>query len=237
MNGVIARITLGGLLGRRRFLLLLPLPLILIAAALIGRASGADPADWSDPVLSGIGFGVVLPLIAVIVGTGVLGTEIDDGSIVNLITTPVPRRTIVLTKLAVATGVTVAATALPLFVAGVIVASARLGFGLAIGAVAGAAAYTALFLALSLVSRRPVLIGLAYLVVWESTLANLLSGVRLLSVQQYALAIADAVASTPLVTGKVSAIYAVIASLVVLVGGAAFAVDRLRSFSVRGETG
>ena len=237
MNGVIARITLRGLLGRRRFLLLFPLPVLLIAAALIGRASGADPVDWSEPVLSGVGFGVVLPLIAVIVGTGVLGTEIDDGSIVHLLTTPVPRRTIVLTKLAVATGVTAVAAAVPLFVAGMIVASARLGFGLAIGAVAGAAAYTALFLALSLVSRRPVLLGLIYLVVWESALANLLSGVRLLSIQQFALGIADAVASTPLVTSKVSALYAVIASLVVLVAATAFAVDRLRSFSVRGETG
>lgn len=234
---VIARITLRGLLGRRRFLLLFPLPLLLIAAALVGRASGADPDQWSEPVLNGIGFAVVLPLIAMIVGTGVLGSELDDGSALTLLTAPISRRTIVLTKLAVATGVTTVATAIPMFLAGIIIDSVRFSVGLAVGTAVGAAGYTALFLALSVVSRRPVLIGLAYLVIWETTLANALSGVRLLSIQQYAVAVADRIGSTTLVTGRLSVLYAVVASLVVVVGTTVFAVDRLRSYSVRSETG
>jgi len=235
--GVLARITIRGLLGRRRFLLLLPLPLLLIAAATIGRISGVDPSRWADAVLSQVGFAVVLPLIAMIVGTGVLGSELEDGSAVTVLTTPVPRGTIVLTKLAVAIGVTTAATALPMFVAGVIVDSVRLGVGLAVGAFVGTVAYTTLFLALSVVSRRPVLIALGYLVIWEGTLVTVLSGVRWLSIRQFAVAVSDRVASTELVTGTLSSLYAVLATAVLAVAATTLAIDRLSAYSVRGETG
>jgi ABC-2 type transport system permease protein len=228
--GVLARITVRGLLGRRRFLLLLPLPLLLIGAAAIGRISGVDPERWADPVLTQVGFAVVLPLIAMIVGTGVLGSELEDGSAVT-------RGTIVLTKLAVAIGITTAATAVPMFVAGLIVDSVRLGLGLAVGAFVGTVAYTTLFVALSVVSRRPVLIALGYLVVWESTLANVLSGVRYLSIQQFAVAVGDRAASTDLVTGQLSSLYAVLATAVLAVAATTLAIDRLSAYSVRGETG
>ena len=46
-------------------------------------------------------------------------------------------------------------------------------------------------MALSLVTRRPVLIGLVYVLLWEGLLTNLLTGTRLLAVQQYAVSVAD----------------------------------------------
>ena len=51
-------------------------------------------------MLVGLGLAVVLPVIALIVGTGVLGSEIDDGTIVHILTKPLPRRDIILAKLA-----------------------------------------------------------------------------------------------------------------------------------------
>jgi ABC-2 type transport system permease protein len=98
-------------------------------------------------------------------------------------------------------------------------------------------AYCGLFVALSVLCRRPVLIALGYLVIWESTLANVLSGVRWLSIRQYAVAVADKAASTDLVSGQLSAIYAVIATGVLAVVATWFAIDRLSAYSVRGETG
>ncbi|SHN42187.1 ABC transporter permease [Cryptosporangium aurantiacum] len=237
MSGVIARITVRGLLGRRRFLLLLPLPLLLIAAASIGRISGVSPSEWAEAVLTQVGFAVVLPLIALIVGTGVLGSELEDGSAVTILTTPVSRGTIVLTKLAVAIGITTVATAVPMFIAGVIVDSARLGVGLAVGAFVGTVAYTTLFIALSVISRRPVLIALGYLVIWEGTLVSILSGVRWLSIRQFASAVGDRAASTELLSVDVPALYAVLATAVLAVAATTLAIDRLSAYSVRGETG
>lgn len=236
MNSTIMRITARGLFGRTRFLLLLPLPLLLVGLALLAEAFGATPQHWGGPVLEGLGFAVVLPVMALIVGTGVLGAEIDDGTVVHILAKPLPRWEIILAKLVVAVAVTAVAVGVPMFAIGLIAGSTRLGLGLAAGAALGAFAYGALFLALSLVTRRPVLLGLVYVLIWEGILGNLLSGTRVLSIEQYVIAVADRVADTDLLTGQVSVPVSLIMAALFAVGGTSLAIERLRSFSVAGET-
>jgi ABC-2 type transport system permease protein len=236
MNGTIVWITARGLFGRRRFLLLLPLPILLIGLAVIGRASGVDPDHWGDAVIFGLGFAVVLPVVSLIVGTGVLGSEIDDGTVVHILSKPLPRYEIIFAKLAVAVGVTAATVGIPMYVAGVLADSVRFGLSLAAASAVGAAAYCALFLALSLVTRRPVLLGLVYVLVWEGLLSNVVSGTRVLSIQQYVVAMADRMAPSSILSGKVSITVAAVMSVLFFVGTTALAVHRLRSFSVAGET-
>jgi ABC-2 type transport system permease protein len=229
-------ITARGLFGRRRFLLLLPLPLVLLGLAVLCRSLGVDPGEWGPPVLVGLGLAVVLPVVALIIGTGVLGAEIDDGTVVHILTKPLPRWQIVLPKLAVAAGVTAATVALPLYVAGVLADSVRLGLALALAASLGALAYSALFLALSLVTRRPVLLGLVYVLIWEGLLGNFVSGTKVLSIQQYVIALTDRIAPTGLLETTVSVPVASVMTALVSVGFTVLAIDRLRSFSVAGET-
>ncbi|NUT33342.1 MAG: ABC transporter permease subunit [Hamadaea sp.] len=236
MNLTIASITLRGLFGRRRFLLLLPLPALLVGLAFLADSLGAPAHDWAGPIIQGLGITVVLPVMALIVGTGVLGSEIDDGTIVHILTKPLPRREIILAKLVVAAGVTTVVAGVPLFFVGLIAGSAKLGAGLLLGAALGALAYSAIFLAMSLLTRRPVLVGLAYVLLWEGLLGGLLKGTRLLSVQQHVLAIADTFSGSDLITGSISAPMAVGTALVFAVGGTWLAISRLRSFSVAGET-
>ncbi|MFC0503369.1 ABC transporter permease [Micromonospora costi] len=229
-------ITARGLFGRRRFLLLFPLPVVLVLLAVLSRSFGVDPGEWGPPVLVGLGLAVVLPVVALIVGTGVLGAEIDDGTVVHILTKPLPRWQIVLPKLAVATGVTAATVAVPLYVAGVLADSVRLGLALAAAACLGALAYSALFLALSLLTRRPVLLGLVYVLIWEGLLGNFVSGTKVLSIQQYVIALADRLAPTGLLETSVSVPVAAVMTALVSVGFTVLAIDRLRSFSVAGET-
>lgn len=236
INSTIAWITLRGLFGRRRFLLLLPLPVLLIGLALLADGLGATPEEWGQPVLMGLGIGVVLPVMALIVGTGVLGSEIDDGTLVHVLAKPLPRSTIILTKLVLAVAVTAAVVGAPMFVTGLIAGSARLGAGLVVASALGALAYSALFLALSLITRRPVLLGLLYVLVWEGLLGNLVSGTQVLSIQQYAVAVAHRVGNTPLFDGEVSVPVAVVLALLFTVGGTWLAISRLRSFTFAGET-
>lgn len=236
MNVTIARITARGLFGRSRFLFLLPLPLLLVGLAQLADQLAPSPADWAQPVLGGLGLAVVLPVMALIVGTGVLGSEIDDGTLAHVLAKPLPRSEIILAKLAVAVVVTTVAVCVPMFVAGVIADSARFGLGLAIGSAAGVLAYSAAFVALSLLTRRPVLLGLLYVLIWEGILGNLMEGTGILSVQQYVIAIADRVTPSDLLTGRVSLPVALTMVGVITIGGTLLAVDRLRSFSLAGET-
>ncbi|MGR6322032.1 ABC transporter permease [Micromonospora soli] len=229
-------ITARGLFGRRRFLLLLPLPVLLLALAILSRSLGVDPGQWGPPVLVGLGLAVVLPVVALIVGTGVLGAEIDDGTVVHILTKPLPRWQIVLPKLAVATGVTAVTVAVPLYVAGVLADSVRLGLALAAASALGALAYSALFLALSLLTRRPVLLGLVYVLIWEGLLGRFVDGTKVLSIQQWVIALADRMAPTDLLATTVSVPVAAVLTGLVVVGFTVLAVDRLRSFSVAGET-
>jgi ABC-2 type transport system permease protein len=229
-------ITARGLFGRRRFLLLLPLPLLLVGLAVLADGLGATPEDWVEAVVLGLGFAVVLPVMALIIGTGVLGSEIDDGTLVHILAKPVPRREIILSKLVVAVGVTALTVGVPMLATGLIAGSTKLGLGLVAGSALGALAYSALFLALSLVTRRPVLLGLLYVLIWEGLLGNILSGSRVLSVQQYVVATADAVSGTDLLQGTVSTPVSLVMAVVFAVGGTLLAIDRLRSFSVAGET-
>jgi ABC-2 type transport system permease protein len=232
----VANLTARGLFGRRRALLLLPLPVLLIGLALLCRSYDVRPSDWGPPVLVGLGLAVVLPVVALIVGTGVLGSEIDDGTIVHILTKPLPRRDIVLAKLGVAVAVTAVTAAVPLFVAGALADSVRLGLGLAAGAVVGTCAYSALFLMLSLLTRRPVLLGLAYILVWEGLLARFVSGTRVLSIEQYVITVADKIAPTDLLAARVSVPVAIVMSAIFTIGCTLAAIDRLRSFSIAGET-
>jgi ABC-2 type transport system permease protein len=237
MNSTIARITARGLFGRRRFLLLVPLPVLLVGLAALSHALAPDQVgEWAGPILDGFGFALLLPLIALIVGTGVLGAEIDDGTIVHILSKPLPRSEIILSKLVVAVGVTSVVSAVPMFIAGTIVAGAHLGFALVLACVVGSIAYCAFFLALSLLTRRPVLLGLLYVLLWEGLLGNLLAGTRLLSIEQYALSIAVHGSGTDLLTSHVSLRVSIAMSAVFLLVGTFLAIDRLRSFTLTGET-
>ena len=63
---------------------------------------------------------MLIPLTALIIGTSVLGAEIDDGSIVHLLATPVRRSSVVMTKFVIATGLTMIFAAIPELIAALI---------------------------------------------------------------------------------------------------------------------
>jgi ABC-2 type transport system permease protein len=237
VNLTIARITARALFGRRRFLLLLPLPILLVGLAILADSFGANVGDWGEPVIVGLGLAVVVPVIALVVGTGVLGSEIDDGTLAHILAKPISRSQIILSKLVVGIGITFVTTGVPLFLTGLVGGSTELAVSLLVAALVGSIAYTALFAALSLLTRRPVLLGLIYILIWEDTLGNVLPKTAVLSIQQYEKAVADRLTdvvtflhtdvSFPVATGM---------AFVFAVGATLLAIDRLRSFSVVGET-
>lgn len=236
-NPTIARITLRALLGRKRaFLLALPALVLLILTVALKAAHGTSPT-WPAEMLGRVGFSALLPLTALIVGTSVLGSEIDDSSILHLLATPVPRETVIATKAVIATVVTILFGAVPEFVAGTIAAGSvgRLAVGLGLGGVVASAVYSAVFVLISTVSKHPVTYALAYVAVWEDLVTNLVSGAKYLSAEQYSLGVANAFvkedALNAHLTGPTALILAAIASAAAL----SYAATRLRSFRLTGD--
>jgi ABC-2 type transport system permease protein len=236
MNTTIAALTFRALLGRRRVLLLLPMPALLIGLTLIAQSSPAFIDEWGPVVFAQLGLGVILPLTALVVGSSVLGLEIEDGTITHLLTKPLPRHEIIVAKLAVAWSVTTVATAVPLAAAALITGSGALAAGLVLGAAVGALAYTAGFLALSLLTRRPVAVGLVYIILWENLLTSFVAGTRILSIREQAVALSDSIAGTTWLPTHLNPVAALILAAVLTAIGTLGATARLRSYSLSGET-
>jgi len=244
MNLVIARITVRQLLSRRRTLLLLLLGGVLVLVAGVFRLAGDQlrALPFSAELLANLGVGTLMPLVALLFGTGALGAEIEDGTAVFLLAKPISRRSVVFTKLAVATGCSAALTCGPMLLAGVI-ATGGLGEGLVIGMAAGAAIgsllYCAVFMALSVMTSRALIFGLTYVLIWEGLLAGLFAGTRTFSIRQQTLAFADAIGSFPraVFDAQLDLATAVVVGMVVLLGATLLAIRRLGSFEISGETG
>ena len=234
----VARLTYRALLGRRRALLLGVLPLLLLIVAVAVRAmTGADDAVTSQ-LLGGFALATMVPLIGVIAGTGAISPEIDDGSVVYLLAKPLKRPTIIVTKLIVAIGVTVAFSAVPTLLAGFVLNgnSQQIAVAYAVAAAVSSVAYSALFLLLGTVSRHAVVIGLVYALIWEALFGSLVPGARTLSVQQWSLALAEKVAGSGAdVTSEVGLPVALVLLVVVTVGGTWFAGQKLRTLTLAGE--
>ncbi|MFF5766892.1 ABC transporter permease [Streptomyces tanashiensis] len=236
-NPTVARLTYRALLGRRRALILFLLPgMLLLIAAAVRAFNGADDQVAAD-VLGGFALATMVPLIGVIAGTGAIGPEIDDGSIVYLLSKPVKRPTIIFTKLIVAIAVTMVFSAVPTLIAGFILNGngQQVAVAYTVAALVASIAYSAMFLLLGTVSRHAVVIGLVYALVWEALFGSLIAGARTLSVQQWALALAQKVTGDGLVTSEVGLTTAVTLLVTVTVAATWFAGQKLRKLTLAGE--
>lgn len=231
MNATIAKLALQALLGRRRFWLLLAFPVLLIGlTALIAGLTDAEAA-WT--VLPNLGYTLVLPLVAILASSSVLGPEVDDGSIVYLLSKPVNRYGVAVSKWVVALVATLVAGALAIFLAGLLTGDSTRAVALTVAAAVAGTTYSALFLAISAVTRHAVIASLMFVLIWEGLLGNLFSGVAWLSPGQWGLRIGHGISDA--LPDPANLVWALLASIVVTAGGVWFAGDRLRSFSLRGE--
>jgi ABC-2 type transport system permease protein len=236
-NHTVARLTYRALLGRRRSLILAALPaLLLVIAFAVRLQTGADDRAATE-ILGGFALAAMVPLIGVVAGTGAIAPEIDDGSIVYLLSKPLPRRTIITTKLLVAIAVTLAFTTIPILFAGTILNgnSQRIALAFTVAAAVASIAYSAVFLLLGTISRNAVVLGLIYALVWEALFGSLVPGARTLSIQQWSLALAERIALDGTdITSDVALPTAVILLTTATVAGTWYAIRRLRALTLAG---
>ena len=235
----IAGVTFRALLGRRRSLLMLLLAAtpILLGVLVRANASELDPVTLGATI-DGFVNRVVLPLVALVFGTSALGSELDDGTAIPLLTKPISRRSIIAAKIVVAGTLTAAMIVPSTLVAGLLMGGGggdalAVTFAYAIANLIGSYLYVAIFLVLGVITSRGLIIGLAYSLIWEAVVSSLLRGSQIFSVREYIAGIASALepaASPDSVIGAGGFLYtAVVFVIAVAIGSLA-----LSTYEVRG---
>lgn len=150
--------------------------------------AGSDRVGATVDVVSAFGLGLVVPVVSLVLGSAALGTWVDDETLVYVWLRPVRRSAIAAAAVAAA-----ATVAIPMVVVA-LGSMAAIGSGLdadvmlgTLSAVAvGGLAYVSVFVALGLLIRRALIVGLAYVFIWEFFVSRAGDGAARLSVNSYA---------------------------------------------------
>jgi ABC-2 type transport system permease protein len=234
--GALVAVTLRGLLGRRRTLLMVLLAGLPILVGLLIRIGGGR--SDAPEILDTLVIRTVLPLIALVFGTAAIGSEIEDGTAVYLLAKPIARWRIALAKLGVAAGLTAALAVPPIVLTGLLVEgfggeSLGTAFGFALAAIAGGTAYAVAFAALGVVTSRALVVGLGYTLLWEGVLAGLLDGTRFMSIRQGTLGVAAALTGDDVGVDVLEPVVSVLILAVVVMGGFLLTTRQLTRLQVR----
>lgn len=174
-------------LPKRRTLLLGLLELAPAGIYLVSTTSRTEDFAIQGAVEVGaaIFFSLVLPVVAIVVAAGVLGSERRDQTLSFIALRPIPKIAIAGAKILAAI---VAAFALNAIGAVALALSHAIRFGdtqmfvgLLAGALVATAAYAAVMVPLGFLTDRAVIIGMAYLLVFENGIVFALPGLSSLS--------------------------------------------------------
>jgi ABC-2 type transport system permease protein len=236
--GSVYHLTLRQLAGRWRLAIIAVLASLPVIITLVNLADDNALSIWEfdTAILGTMLAGSILPLVVLAIGGAAFGNEVEDRTLANLTLAPIARWRIALPKfLAVMTIAAPFIAASGLLTAHIaFLGDTRATVAVTVSVLAGVAMYASVFVFLGLVSSHAIGIGLLYIVIWEGFFAGFVSGVRLLSIRYYAIAIMHAIDPRrfALADDTLPAIAAVIATAVVTGGFLVLSTRRLRSMDV-----
>jgi ABC-2 type transport system permease protein len=157
-------------------------------AVLIGLFArwDANPDQAAADAVAGYGFGVLLPLATLWLGTSALGDIVEDRLLVYLFLKPVPRWQLPGAAVLATATVVVPLTAVPLTAAAIVAGAGDVALATLLASVLAAFAYSGLFVAAGLWFRRAVWWGLAFVVIWENVTAYTAEGASRFTVSGWA---------------------------------------------------
>lgn len=186
-------LTLRQLSGRWRLTImtvLAALP-VIITVLLLWEDNTDSVREFETAILGAMLAGSIIPLVVLAIAAAAFGNEVEDKTLANLTTSPVPRWRIALPKLLgtiTVAGPFIALSAL-LTAHVAFLGDGRATVAITAAAIAAVAMYASLFVWLGLVSSQAIGIGLLYIVIWEGFFSGFVEGVRMLSVRHYAIAL------------------------------------------------
>ncbi len=133
----------------------------------------------------------LLPLATLVLATAAIGDEVEDRTLQYIALKPISRFTIVLQKF-----LAVLIVAIPIIWAGIALTWLIVSFEhldamrdlllpALLSSLVAIIGFGSLFMLLSMVIRRALLVGVFYVFVWESALSQFLPGIRAISIRHY----------------------------------------------------
>jgi ABC-2 type transport system permease protein len=235
--GSVYRLTLRQLTGRWRLLIMTVLAAMPVVIALITLSDETTPSvmEFETAVLGAMLAGSIAPLVVLAIAAAAFANEIEDRTLANLTLAPIPRWKIALPKLLgtiTIAGPFIAASAL-LTSHIAFLGDTRATIAVTVSALVGVALYASAFVWLGLVSTQAIGLGLLYIVLWEGFFSGFVSGVRLLSIRHYAIALMHGLDERRFAgSSHMGFEVAIVMSLLVFGGFLLLSVRRLRTMDV-----
>jgi ABC-2 type transport system permease protein len=222
-------LTLRSLLLQRRTIVLALVaaaPVVMALVYALARSPGSHDHSFYSDLVQQLFVPTVAALIALVFGVSAFGDEREDGTILYLVATPQPRLELVVAKIAAAWAAALILLVPSLVASGLLslrsgVTAGLIGWPL-LGVVLASLAYCAASVLLSLYTRRPIVIGVLYILLWEGSIATFAASAAKLSISAYGRAFVAHVlpqASRPVAGTAVSAL--VLVAVVSVAGWAA----------------
>jgi len=235
--GSVYRLTLRQLSGRWRLSImtvLAALP-VIIATVMVSSRSAPSVQEFEKVVLSGMLSGSIAPLIVLAIAAAALGNELEDRTLANLTLAPMPRWKIAVPKLLGVITIAAPFIAVSAFLTSWIayLGDVKASVAVTVSALVGVMLYAAAFVWLGLRFSQAIGVGLLYIVLWEGFFSGFVSGVRLLSIRHYAIALMHGLDPRRFASATdLSFTMAVVMSLLVFGGFLLSSVRRLRQMDV-----
>ena len=217
--------------------------LMILVGWLVGLAAGdgergvtgllRDGAGYAD----GFGLVIIVPIVALVFGSSVLGETREDGTLVYLWLRPMNRGPVVAGAAAAAATAALPLTVIPTAVGGWLAAdrvagSADLVWGAAAAAALGTAAYSSLFVLVGLLVKKPIMWGIGYVLLWEGLAVELGDFAARLSLRGYTRSVLSRVADIDYGFDAHTTTTALVVLAAVAVAGLALAAVRLNRLEV-----
>ena len=235
--GPVYRLTLRQLTGRWRLLIMTVLAAmpVVIAWIMVSDESSPSVGEFETAILGAMLAGSIAPLVVLAIAAAAFANEIEDRTLANLTLAPISRWKIALPKLLgtiTIAGPFIAASAL-LTSHIAFLGDTRATIAVTVSALVGVALYASAFVWLGLVSTQAIGLGLLYIVLWEGFFSGFVSGVRLLSIRHYAIALMHGLDERRFgASNHMSLEVAIVMSVLVLGGFLLLSVRRLRTMDV-----
>ncbi len=185
-------LTLRSLLLQKRTIVLVVValtPVLMALAYALARSPGDHDHSFYSDLVQQLFVPTVAALVSLVFGVSAFGDEREDGTILYLVATPQSRLRLVVAKVAAAWTATLILLVPSLIVSGALSLRSGLTVGLIgwplAGVVFASLAYCAASVLLSLYTRRPIVIGVLYVLLWEGSIATFAASAAKLSISAY----------------------------------------------------